>query len=46
MDQFEYWLAALSVSDRKKTLLRSYMKSAEEVYYIEETTLQIGRAHV
>ena len=40
MDQFEYWLAALSVSDRKKTLLRSYMKSAEEVYYIEETTLR------
>ena len=40
MDKYEYWLAALPVADRKKTLLRSYMKSAEEVYYIEETTLR------
>lgn len=40
MDPYEYWLAALPISDRKKTLLRSYMKSAEEVYYIEETTLR------
>lgn len=36
---YEYWLDALAISDRKKTLLRTYMKSAEEVYYIEETSL-------
>lgn len=36
---YEYWLAALKISDRKKTLLRTYMKTAEEVYYIEETSL-------
>lgn len=39
MNPYEYWLAALSISDRKKTLLCKYMKSAEGVYYIEETTL-------
>lgn len=39
MDRYEYWLAALPISDRKKTLLHTYMKSAEGVYYIEETTL-------
>ncbi len=36
---YEYWLAALAISARKKILLRTYMKSAEEVYYIEETSL-------
>lgn len=36
---YEYWLAALPLSDRKKTLLRTYMKSAKAVYYIEETSL-------
>ncbi len=36
---YEYWLAALPISDRKKILLRAYMKSAKEVYYIEETSL-------
>lgn len=33
MNPYEYWLAALSISDRKKTLLCKYMKSAEGVYY-------------
>lgn len=37
--KYEYWLAALALSDRKKTLLHTYMKSAKEVYYIEETSL-------
>lgn len=37
---YEYWLAAIGISDNKKTLLREYMKSAREVYYIEETHLQ------
>ncbi len=36
---YDYWLAAAGISDRKKTLLRAYMKSAREVYYIEETHL-------
>ena len=36
---FEYWLSYVSISDRKKTLLQEYMKSAREVYYIEETQL-------
>lgn len=36
---YEYWLASLAISDRKKTLLRTYMKSAKDVYYIEETSL-------
>lgn len=36
---FEYWLASVGISDRKKTLLQEYMKSAREVYYIEETHL-------
>ena len=36
---YEYWLAATGISDRKKTLLRAYMKSAREVYYIEEMHL-------
>lgn len=36
--KYEYWLAAIAgISDRKKLLLRSYMKSARDVYYIEET---------
>lgn len=38
---YECWLAVLSgLSDRKKILLRAHMKSAEAVYYIEETDLQ------
>lgn len=36
---YEYWLAALAISDRKKALLRTCMKSAEAAYYIEETSL-------
>lgn len=34
---YEYWLASVGISDRKKILLYEYMKSAREVYYIEET---------
>ncbi len=38
---YECWLAMLAgVSDKKKILLREHMKSAEAVYYIEETQLQ------
>ncbi len=37
---YKYWLAAVGISDKKKTLLREYMKSARAVYYIEETHLQ------
>lgn len=38
--KYEYWLAAIEgVSDRKKLLLHTYMKSARAVYYIEETEL-------
>lgn len=37
---YEYWLAGVrSLSDRKKRLLREYAGSAEELYYIEETSL-------
>ena len=39
MDQYEYWLSALSISDRKKMMLHAYMKSAKGAYYIEETSL-------
>lgn len=39
MNQYEYWLAALSLSDRKKIMLHAYMKSAKDAYYIEETSL-------
>lgn len=39
--EYEYWLAAIrGISDRKKLLLRKHMKSAREVYYIEETDLK------
>lgn len=38
--EYEYWLSAIEgLSDRKKLLLRSYMKTARDVYYIEETKL-------
>lgn len=38
---YEYWLAVIhGISDRKKQKLREYMKSAKEVYYIEETQLK------
>lgn len=38
--KYEYWLAGVrGVSARKKCMLREYMKSAEGVYYIEETQL-------
>lgn len=38
--KYEYWLAAIAgISDRKKLLLRSYMKTARDVYYIEEKEL-------
>lgn len=36
---YEYWLASAAISDQKKTRLHAYMKSAREVYYIEETHL-------
>lgn len=39
--EYEYWLAAIEkLSDRKKYLLCEYMKSARDVYYIEETELE------
>lgn len=39
--EYEYWLAAMEgLSDKKKIQLRSYMKSARNVYYIEETQLE------
>lgn len=39
--QYEYWLAVVKgVSSRKKRMLRKYMKSARDVYYIEETHLK------
>lgn len=39
--KYDYWLAAArGVSARKKCLLREYMKSAKDVYYIEETHLR------
>ena len=39
--EYEYWLAKVrGVSARKKCLLREYMKSARDVYYIEETHLK------
>lgn len=35
--EYEYWFAAIShLSDKKKILIRSHMKSAKEAYYIEE----------
>lgn len=38
---FEYWLASMhGISDKKKQKLREYMKSAHEVYNIEETELK------
>lgn len=38
--KYEYWLAGLrGLSAAKKTLLREHMKTAEAVYYIEETHL-------
>ena len=42
--EYEYWLSKIrGISARKKCLLREYMKSAEAVYYIEETHLkQLG----
>lgn len=39
--EYEYWLAGMEkLSDRKKYLLRTHMKSAKAVYYIEETELK------
>ena len=38
--KYEYWLAGVrGISARKKYLLRKHMKTAEAVYYIEETQL-------
>ena len=37
---FEYWFASIpGLTDEKKILLRSCMKSGEAIYYIEETEL-------
>lgn len=36
--EYEYWFAAIPyLSHRKKILLRTYMNSAKDIYYIEET---------
>ena len=38
--KYEYWMACIrGISAKKKTLLREHMKTAEAVYYIEETQL-------
>lgn len=37
--KYEFWLAGLRLSSRKKCLLRQHMKTAENVYYIEETEI-------
>lgn len=38
---YEYWLASMrGISDKKKQKLRKYMRSAQEIYYIEETELK------
>ena len=38
--KYEYWLAGVrGLSTAKKSLLRRHMKTAEAVYYIEETQL-------
>lgn len=38
---YEYWLASMhGISNKKKQKLREYMKSAQAVYYIEETELK------
>ncbi len=42
MDKYEYWFANLQgVSGRKKWKIRQGMKSAEELYYIEETARKV-----
>lgn len=39
--EYAYWLAAMEgLTDRKKILLHTYMKSAKAVYYIEEMQLR------
>lgn len=39
--KYEYWLACVKgISARKKILLRNQVKTAEELYYIEETQLE------
>ena len=41
---YEYWLAGISsLSDRKKIWLQTEYKSAEAVYYIEETGCSLKR---
>ena len=37
--EYEFWLAGLRLSARKKYLLRQYMKTGRAVYYIEETEI-------
>ena len=37
--KYEFWLAGLPLSSGKKYLLRQHMKTAEAVYYIEETDI-------
>ena len=40
MDKYEYWFACMpGVGNAKKRKLREGMKTAEELYYIEETKL-------
>lgn len=37
---YEYWMASIrSLADRKKRLIREYIGTAKELYYIEETRL-------
>ena len=39
--KYEYWLACLKgISQNKKILLRKRVKTAEELYYIEETRME------
>ena len=39
--KYEYWFANIKqLSDKKKKIFRERMKSAEEIYYIEETKLK------
>lgn len=38
--KYEYWFAGLRISCKQKMALRQVLKSAEELYYIEETALK------
>lgn len=38
--KYEYWFANLKLSSKRKQEIRQVLKSAEELYYIEETALK------